>query len=100
MTLKLVTAMILQRILVMNEDGSMNEKAGKYKGMDRFECRKQIVKDLQDAGVLVEIEEHNIQLVIQNVVAQLLNLIYQHNGSLKWDHLLKKQLNYKRKMKK
>ncbi|SEP93903.1 valine--tRNA ligase [Piscibacillus halophilus] len=48
----------LERILVMNEDGSMNENAGKYKGMDRFECRKQIVKDLQEDGVLFKIEEH------------------------------------------
>ena len=48
----------LERILVMNEDGTMNELAGKYAGMDRFECRKQIVADLQEAGVLVEIEPH------------------------------------------
>ncbi|MCL1695058.1 MULTISPECIES: valine--tRNA ligase [unclassified Lysinibacillus] len=48
----------LERILVMNEDGTMNELAGKYNGMDRFECRKQIVADLQDAGVLIRIEEH------------------------------------------
>ncbi len=37
----------LERILVMNEDGTMNKLAGKYEGMDRFECRKQIVADLQ-----------------------------------------------------
>ncbi|MFL6559247.1 MAG: valine--tRNA ligase [Bacillus sp. (in: firmicutes)] len=48
----------LERVLVMNEDGSMNDKAGKYKGLDRFECRKQIVKDLQEQGVLFKIEEH------------------------------------------
>ena len=48
----------LPRILVMNEDGSMNKLAGKYEGMDRFECRKEIVKDLQEMGVLFEIEEH------------------------------------------
>ncbi|MGM9988626.1 MAG: valine--tRNA ligase [Bacillaceae bacterium] len=48
----------LPRILVMNEDGTMNANAGKYQGMDRFECRKQLVKDLQEQGVLVEIEEH------------------------------------------
>ncbi|WP_404468615.1 valine--tRNA ligase [Sutcliffiella horikoshii] len=48
----------LERILVMHEDGSMNEKAGKYNGMDRFECRKQLVKDLQESGVLFKIEEH------------------------------------------
>jgi len=48
----------LERVLVMNEDGSMNEKAGKYQGLDRFECRKQIVKDLQEIGVLFNIEDH------------------------------------------
>ncbi|WP_282174247.1 valine--tRNA ligase [Cytobacillus firmus] len=48
----------LERILVMNEDGTMNTRAGKYQGMDRFECRKQIVKDLQEEGVLFKIEEH------------------------------------------
>ncbi|MFS0875536.1 valine--tRNA ligase [Solibacillus isronensis] len=48
----------LERILVMNEDGTMNDLAGKYAGMDRFECRKQIVADLQEVGVLIEIEPH------------------------------------------
>ncbi|MGG3738528.1 valine--tRNA ligase [Aeribacillus pallidus] len=48
----------LPRILVMNEDGTMNDEAGPYKGLDRFECRKQIVKDLQEQGVLFKIEEH------------------------------------------
>ena len=48
----------LERVLVMNEDGTMNAKAGKYNGMDRFECRKQIVKDLQEQGVLFKIEDH------------------------------------------
>ncbi|MDP4164863.1 MAG: valine--tRNA ligase, partial [Bacillota bacterium] len=48
----------LERILVMNEDGTMNERAGIYQGLDRFACRKQIVKDLQEQGVLFKIEEH------------------------------------------
>jgi valyl-tRNA synthetase len=48
----------LERVLVMNEDGTMNNLAGKYEGMDRFDCRKQIVKDLQEMGVLFEIEDH------------------------------------------
>lgn len=48
----------LPRILVMNEDGTMNENAGKYKGLDRFECREQIVNDLQEQGVLFKIEDH------------------------------------------
>lgn len=49
---------LLPRILIMNEDGTMNENAGKYEGMDRFECRKQIVRDLKELGVLVKIEDH------------------------------------------
>ncbi|WP_079530419.1 valine--tRNA ligase [Halobacillus hunanensis] len=48
----------LKRVLVMNEDGTMNDQAAQYQGMDRFECRKQIVKDLQAEGVLFEIEDH------------------------------------------
>ncbi|KAB7708611.1 valine--tRNA ligase [Bacillus aerolatus] len=48
----------LERVLIMNEDGTMNERAGKYNGMDRFDCRKQIVKDLQEEGILFEIEDH------------------------------------------
>ncbi len=47
----------LERVLVMNEDGTMNENAGKYEGMDRFECRKAIVEDLKALGVLINIEE-------------------------------------------
>ncbi|MFS0751300.1 valine--tRNA ligase [Oceanobacillus sp. 1P07AA] len=52
----------LERILVMNEDGSMNENALEYQGLDRFDCRKQIVKDLQEQGVLFDIEERSHQV--------------------------------------
>jgi valyl-tRNA synthetase len=48
----------LERILVMDETGTMNENAGAYQGLDRFECRKKIVKDLEAQGVLVQIEDH------------------------------------------
>ncbi|WP_214819382.1 MULTISPECIES: valine--tRNA ligase [unclassified Exiguobacterium] len=48
----------LPRILVMDEGGKMNENAGKYEGLDRFECRKQLVKDLEADGTLVKIEPH------------------------------------------
>ncbi|WP_085523217.1 valine--tRNA ligase [Tuberibacillus sp. Marseille-P3662] len=48
----------LSRILVMDESGTMNDNAGKYQGMNRFECRNQLVADLQSEGVLTEVEEH------------------------------------------
>ncbi|MFD2759563.1 valine--tRNA ligase [Lentibacillus juripiscarius] len=48
----------LERILIMHEDGSMNENALGYQGLDRFDCRDQIVQDLQEQGVLYKIEDH------------------------------------------
>lgn len=48
----------LERVLVMHEDGTMNKNADKYEGMDRFECREAIIKDLQADGVLFKIEDH------------------------------------------
>lgn len=47
----------LPRVNVMNDDGTMNEHAGKYAGMDRFEARKAIVSDLEQLGRLVKVEK-------------------------------------------
>lgn len=49
----------LEQINVMNEDGTMNELCGKYEGMDRFECRKAIIEDLESSGYLIKIKEHD-----------------------------------------
>ena len=46
----------LERINTMNDDATMNEKAGKYCGLDRFAARKAIVADLQEQGYMLEIE--------------------------------------------
>lgn len=48
----------LPQITVMDESGTMNEFAGKYQGLDRSECRKQIVSDMKESGVLLRIEDH------------------------------------------
>ncbi len=47
----------LPQINVMNDDGSMNELAGKYEAMDRFEARKAVIKDLEAEGRLIKIEK-------------------------------------------
>lgn len=41
----------------LNEDATMNSLAGKYEGMDRFECRKALVREIEEAGLLVKIED-------------------------------------------
>lgn len=49
----------LEQIVVLNDDATMADNTGKYKGMDRYECRKVLLEDLKVLGNLVNIEEHN-----------------------------------------
>ena len=48
----------LEQIVVLNNDGTMADSTGKYAGLDRYDCRKQLLKDLDEAGYLVKIDEH------------------------------------------
>ena len=52
----------LERIVVINPDGTMNENAGKYVGLDRFACREELVKDLEEQDLLISVKEitHNV----------------------------------------
>jgi valyl-tRNA synthetase len=45
-------------VRIMTGDGRMSEEAGPYKGQDRFECRRNILKDLESSGLLVDVKEH------------------------------------------
>ncbi len=49
----------LEQIKVMNDDATMNANAGKYEGMDRYECRKALVADLESEGYLVKTVPHD-----------------------------------------
>ncbi len=49
----------LAEICVMNDDATINELGGKYAGMDRYEARKAIIKDLEDLGLLVKVVPHS-----------------------------------------
>ena len=48
----------LETIDIFNDNGTLNEKGGQYKDMDRFACRKQIVKDLEELGLIEKIEDY------------------------------------------
>ncbi len=47
----------LEKIIIMNKDATMNEKCGKYQGLNRFECREALIKDLKEEKILIDIEE-------------------------------------------
>ncbi len=74
----------LENIIVMDENGKMNSKAGKYEGMDRFDCRKQLVKDLKEQDLVIKIEDHVHSVGHSERSGLLLNHIYQHNGLCAW----------------
>ena len=48
--------------ICMNDDATMNSLAGKYESMDRYECRDKLVKDIEDNGCLIKIEEMTHQV--------------------------------------
>ena len=52
----------LPMVIVMDESAVMNENAGRYRGLDRYEARKKIVEDLEKSGLLEKVEEiiHNV----------------------------------------
>ncbi len=52
----------LEVINILNDDATINKNGGKYEGLDRYECRKQIVAELDKMGLLVRIEDysHNV----------------------------------------
>ncbi|MBM7624829.1 valine--tRNA ligase [Sporohalobacter salinus] len=49
----------LKVVKVIDDQAKMTSEAGKYEGMDRYECREQLVEDLKESGQLIEIEEHD-----------------------------------------
>ena len=48
----------LTAITILNEDGTMNSKAGKYEGLDRYECRQMIWEDMRGEGLTIKVDKH------------------------------------------
>ncbi len=76
----------LEIINIMNEDATINEKGGKYAGMDRYEARKAMVDDLEELGLLVKVEEH-----VHNVgTCQRCHTVVEPRCSKQWFVSMKK----------
>ncbi|UCC80314.1 MAG: valine--tRNA ligase [Candidatus Zixiibacteriota bacterium] len=50
----------LEKLNILNDDGSLNDNAGKFSGMDRFAARKKLVEELKEHGYLEKIEDHKL----------------------------------------
>ena len=79
----------LPRINVMNDDGTMNENAGKYQGLDRYEARKQIVKQLEDEGLLVRVENITHAVGVHERCGTVVEPLIKKQWFVKMDELAK-----------
>ena len=79
----------LEEITVIDDSAVMNEKAGKYAGMDRYECRKQLVEDLSAAGLLVKIEPHTHNVGTHDRCGTTVEPLIKKQWFVKMDELIK-----------
>ena len=92
----------LEKVICMHPDGTMNALCGKYEGMDRFACRKQLVEDIKEQGNVVSIEPHMHQVGH----SERTNTIVEPYLSKQWfvkmkplaDEVLKQQQNEEEKI--
>ncbi|MDE7434215.1 MAG: valine--tRNA ligase [Lachnospiraceae bacterium] len=79
----------LEEIVVINDDATMNEKTGKYAGMDRYECRKQLVADLEEAGLLVKVVPHSHNVGTHDRCGTTVEPMIKQQWFVKMDELIK-----------
>ncbi len=79
----------LEQINIMNDDATINEKGGKFAGMDRYEARKQMVKELDEMGLLKKVEEHVHNVGIHDRCNTTVEPLIKQQWFVKMDELIK-----------
>ena len=79
----------LEEIVVINDDATMNSKAGKYAGMDRYECRKALVEDLEKEGLLVKVVPHSHNVGTHDRCGTTVEPMIKQQWFVKMDDLIK-----------
>ena len=79
----------LEEIVVINDDATMNSKAGKYVGMDRYECRKALVEDLEKEGLLVKVVPHSHNVGTHDRCGTTVEPMIKQQWFVKMDDLIK-----------
>ncbi len=82
----------LESIDIFNDNGTLNEHGGKYAGMDRFACRKAIMKDLEDAGLVEKTEDYTNKVGHSERTDAVIEPKLSAQWFLKMDGLAKKAL--------
>ena len=79
----------LEEIVVINDDATMNKLAGKYEGMDRYECRKALVEDLEKAGLLVKVVPHSHNVGTHDRCGTTVEPMIKQQWFVKMDEMIK-----------
>ncbi len=79
----------LPEINIMNDDATINENGGKFAGMDRYEVRKAIVKELEEMGLLVRIEDHVHNVGTHDRCKTTIEPMIKQQWFVKMDELIK-----------
>ena len=83
----------LPEINIMNDDATINEKGGKYAGMDRYEARKAIVADLDEQGYLVKVVPHMHAVGTHDRCGTTVEPLIKQQWFVKMDELAKPAIN-------
>ena len=83
----------LEEINIMNDDATINEKGGKYAGMDRYEARRAIVKDLEEQGYLVKVVPHTHAVGTHDRCGTTVEPLIKQQWFVKMDELAKPAIN-------
>ena len=86
----------LEMPIVMNLDGTMNSKAFKYEGMDRYECRKKLVEDLKKQKLLIKIEEHIHNVGHSERTGVVVETVLSKQWYVKMEDLAKKAIEFQK----
>ncbi|MBO4373799.1 MAG: valine--tRNA ligase [Lachnospiraceae bacterium] len=79
----------LEIINIMNDDGTINENGGKYAGMDRYAAREAIVKELDEMGLLVKIEDYTHNVGTHDRCGATIEPLVKQQWFVKMDELIK-----------
>ena len=79
----------LEEIVVINDDATMNKLTGKYAGMDRYECRKALVDDLKEQGLLVKVVPHSHNVGTHDRCGTTVEPMIKQQWFVKMDDLIK-----------
>ena len=79
----------LPEINILNDDGTINEKGGKYAGMDRYEARKVMLEDLKEQGLLVKIVPHSHSVGTHDLCKTTVEPMIKQQWFVKMDEMIK-----------